>query len=87
VSASAARREFGAGGGWSRSAALEPRSQIGEVRSIEADGGANMNRGELAALDQALDGAGMDMQQVGRFLGREEGGRRGRFKRLRLGTT
>jgi hypothetical protein len=62
VSAGAARRDFGAGGGWTRSAALEPGGQIGEVGSIEADGGTNVNCGELAALDQALDGARMDVQ-------------------------
>jgi hypothetical protein len=62
VSTAAIGCDFWAGGGWSRSAALEPYGQIGEVLAIEADGGANVNCGQLAALDQALDGARMDVQ-------------------------
>lgn len=62
MSAPAAGRDGRAGGGWPRSAALEPGGQIGEVRSIEANGGANVDGGELAALDQALDGAWVDVQ-------------------------
>jgi hypothetical protein len=74
----AAGRDGRARDGWSRSAPLEPGGQIGEVRSIEANSGANVNRGELAALDQALDGARMDVQQIGRLVGREEGAVRAR---------
>ena len=43
-----------------RGAALEPRGQIGDVRWVEADGGAEVDGAQLAALDEALDGPRMD---------------------------
>ena len=87
MSAAAVRRDFRAGGGWSRRAALEPCGQIPEVPSIKADGSADVDCGELAALDQALNGARMDVKQLGHFSGRKERDFGARLGRVRLGAT
>ncbi len=35
---------------------------------VESNGGAEVNGGQLAALDEALDGAGMDVQELCRLV-------------------
>lgn len=64
--------------------ALEPCCQIGEVGWIEADGGAEVDGAQLSALDEALDGPGMDAKEAGCLLRREE---RRSGARLRLNAT
>ncbi len=56
-----------------RGAALEPRGQIDDVRWVEADGGAEVDGAQLAALHEALDRPWMDVKQLSRLLRREQG--------------
>jgi hypothetical protein len=43
---------------------LEPRDQAAKLEGIEADRAAEVDCGELPALDQALHGARVDMEQL-----------------------
>jgi hypothetical protein len=53
------------------SSAFEPSDELVDVPRFEADGTAEMDCGELAALDEALDGSRMDVQKASSLVGRE----------------
>jgi hypothetical protein len=63
--------------------ALEPRRQVGDVPRVEANGGADVDGAQLAALDKTLDGPRMNAQKRRRLPCREKRG----WRRLRLRTT
>lgn len=55
------RRDLCACGRPSGSPLFQSAGQIGEVVTFEANGGAEVDGGQLASLDEALDGARMDV--------------------------
>jgi hypothetical protein len=50
---------------------LEPSDELVDVPAFEADRAAEMHCGELAALDEALDGSRMDVQKASSLVRRE----------------
>jgi hypothetical protein len=65
---------------WRRGAALEPPGQIGDVRWVEADGGAEVDNAQLTPLNEALHGPRMDVKQLSRLLCREQRRKRARLR-------
>jgi hypothetical protein len=56
------RRDLCPCGRRSGSPLFQSAGQIGEVVTVEANGGAEVDGSQLAALDEALDGPRMDVQ-------------------------
>jgi hypothetical protein len=52
--------------------ALESRGEIGDVGGVEANGRAEVHGLEVAALDETLDGPGVDVEEAGSFGRRQE---------------
>lgn len=63
-----------------RGAPLDPRREIGDVRRIKADGGAEVDSAQLAPLDEALDGPRMDAKQLSGLVRREQRRERARLR-------
>jgi hypothetical protein len=53
---------------------LHAPCQVGEIARVEADGRAEVDRRQLTALDEALDGPRVNVQQPGRFTRRQQPG-------------
>jgi len=53
-------------------AAFDSLDQAGDVVRVEPDGASEMNGAQLAPLDEALHGSGMDVEEIGGLVRRQE---------------
>jgi len=67
--------------------ALKAGCEVDDVGRVETNGRAEVDGAQFATLDQALDGPGMDVKQVGCFAGREQGRSVACLARLRQDAT